>query len=126
MRHVLTAALIITGVIHILPLAGVLGPERLLSLYGVALTDPSLVLLMRHRAVLFGILGTFFLASAFVPKLQLSALLAGYASVVSFLALAAMTGSYNSAIVRIVTADWVALGALVLATVAYALARRRT
>jgi hypothetical protein len=44
---------------------------------------------MRHRAVLFGLLGAFLIAAAFLPSLQLAALVAGFASVVSFLYLSA-------------------------------------
>ena len=87
MRYLISFLFIIVGIIHLLPLAGVLGPDRLQSLYGVALTDPSLILLMRHRAVLFGILGAFIVFSAFHPALQLSALVLGGVSVVSFLTL---------------------------------------
>ena len=35
MRHLVTAALLVVGVIHLLPLAGVLGAERLNQLYGI-------------------------------------------------------------------------------------------
>lgn len=125
MRYVLTAALVIVGIIHLLPLVGVLGSDRLQSLYGVSLTDPNLVLLMRHRAVLFGILGAFFVFSAFVPALQLSALILGTLSVISFLTLAAMSDQTNLSVARIVTADWVAFAALVAGLAAYALLRQR-
>ncbi len=40
---------------------------------------------MRHRAVLLGFLGLFFLFAAFRPALQTVAFLAGFVSVVSFL-----------------------------------------
>ena len=124
MRYVLMVALVVVGIIHLLPLAGVAGPERLLALYGVELSDPDLVLLMRHRAVLFGILGGFLVLSAFVPALQPSALMMGFTSVASFLGLALTGGPVSPAIARIVAADWVALGALVVGFVAYACLRQ--
>ena len=125
MRYLMTAVLILVGIIHLLPLAGVSGAERIQSLYGVTLGDPNVVILMRHRAVLFGLLGTFFIVAAFVPALQLSALILGTISVISFLLLAWSTGGYNASIARVVTADWIALALLLVGFVAYALLRRR-
>lgn len=70
MRHVASAMLFIVGVIHLLPLSGVLGAERLGLLYGLQFHEPNLAILMRHRAVLFGLLGAFFIAAAFQPSWQ--------------------------------------------------------
>ncbi len=70
MRHFVSAMLIVVGIIHLLPASGVLGAERLTSLYGVSLGEPGLVLLMRHRAILFALLGLFLVLAAFKPSLQ--------------------------------------------------------
>jgi hypothetical protein len=113
MKYVVAASLLVVGVIHLLPLAGVLGADRVALLYNVSIQDPNLAILMRHRAVLFGLLGGFLVAAAFLPALQTAALIAGFVSVVSFLALAWTTGGYNAAIGRVVTADLVALACLV-------------
>ncbi len=121
MNYLLSAALIVVGVIHLLPMAGVLGPARLQAMYGVALDDPNLILLMRHRAVLFGILGGFIVTAAFVPALRLSALTLGTTSAAAFLVLAATGGPYTAGIARIVAADWIALAASAAGFVAYAL-----
>jgi uncharacterized BrkB/YihY/UPF0761 family membrane protein len=87
--------LVVAGVIHLLPLSGVLGSERLASLYGLPFNEPNLAILMRHRAVLFGLIGSFLLYSAFQPALQSIAIVGGIISVVSFLYLAWAVGSYN-------------------------------
>ncbi len=125
MRYVVAIGLVIAGIIHLLPLAGVLGVAQLQALYGVAMDDSSLVLLLRHRAVLFGILGLLLIAATFVRSLQPVAFAAGLVSVVSFLALAWMQAPYNERIARVVVADWTALVALVAAIAAYAWLRRR-
>lgn len=70
MRHLVSAMLVIVGVIHLLPLSGVLGVGRLAALYGVSISDPNLSVLMRHRAVLFGLLGAFLVFAAFKPTFQ--------------------------------------------------------
>jgi hypothetical protein len=111
--------LTVVGIIHLLPLTGVLGMSRLQSLYGVTIDDPNLEILMRHRAVLFGILGAFLIYAAFRPGLQLAALIAGAVSVISFLVIAGMVGSYNTGIARVVTADIVAIVCLLIGAFAY-------
>lgn len=106
--------LVVVALIHLLPLSGVLGAERLTALYGIPFEEPNITILMRHRAVLFGLLGCFLLFAAFKPAFQRMALIAGFVSVASFLAIAWSTGGYNSAIERVCTADLVALLCLVV------------
>ena len=73
--------------------------------------------MMRHRAVLFGLLGTLLLAAAFITWLQPMALGAGLISVSSFILLAKLSPGYNDALRKVVIADWVALVGLLLALV---------
>ena len=113
------AALLIVAVIHAMPLAGVVGAQRLQDLYGIPVAEPNLELLLRHRAVLFGMLAGLLAAAAFRPALQGLALVAGLISVVSFLVLAISIGSTNAALATVVKADWVALVLLVIASVAW-------
>jgi hypothetical protein len=123
MRHLISAMLVIVGVIHLLPLSGVLGGPRLATLYGIAVDGPDLAILLRHRAVLFGLLGAFLVVAAFRPAWQPAALVAGFVSVVSFLWLAWSVGGYNAQLARVFTADLIALGCLVVAAVACATQR---
>jgi hypothetical protein len=116
MKHKLISVLfIIVAVIHLLPLVGVLGGDHLNSLYGLRVDDPNLQILMRHRAVLFGLLGGLIFVAAFRQSLQPLAFVAGFVSLLSFLVIAFDVGGYNAALQRVVTADWVALACLVLA-----------
>jgi hypothetical protein len=115
MRYVVSAMLVVVGIIHLLPLSGALGSDRLAALYGIGFDEPNLAILMRHRAVLFGLLGLFLLYAAFRPALQPLALAAGFASVASFLWIAWSVGGYNAAVARIFAADVVALACLVVA-----------
>lgn len=118
-KHILAAMLIIVGIIHLLPIAGVLGVARLDALYGITIANGDLAILMRHRAVLFGLLGLFLVFAAFRPHLQLLALIGGSVSVVSFLFLAYTTGGFNDEIRRVVLADLVAAACLVVGFAAY-------
>lgn len=124
MRRLVSAALIVVAIIHLMPLSGVLGSERLGALYGIRVDEPNLAILMRHRAVLFGLLGVFLLYAAFRPDFQPAAIVAGFASVVTFVCLAWSVGGYNAQLGRVVVADIVALVCLVVGAVAYAMSTR--
>ena len=114
MQYLVSASLILAGIIHLLPLPGLLGADKLAALYGLDLSEPSLSILRRHRAVLFGLLGSFLVYAAFKPSLQPLAFVAAFVSVVSFLLLAWSSGGYNTQVGRVVTADLVALVVLVI------------
>ena len=101
MRYVVSAMLVVVAIIHLMPLSGVLGAERLAALYGLDFGEPNLALLMRHRAVLFGLLGVFLLVAAFRPQWQPLAFAAAFVSVVSFLWLSWGSAS-NPQIARVV------------------------
>ncbi|MFN9979701.1 MAG: phosphopantetheine adenylyltransferase, partial [bacterium] len=85
----------------------------------MTITDPNLEILMRHRAVLFGMLGAFLIYAAFRPGLQLAALIAGAVSVISFVVIAVLVGGYNTGIARVVTADIVAVVCLLIGAFTY-------
>ncbi|MDJ0712355.1 MAG: hypothetical protein QNJ14_18355 [Woeseiaceae bacterium] len=118
-KWVTSTMLIIVGTIHLLPLGGVTGGDRLQRLYGFAVTEPGLEILLRHRAVLFGLLGTYLVYAAFRPAAQPTAFVAGFVSVLSFLWLAHAVGDYDTAIGRIVMADRVALACLAVGILSY-------
>ena len=120
-QTLLAAALLLAGVINALPLIGVLGAERLQALYAMAFDDPSLRILMRHRAVLFGVLGGAMIAAAFIPAWRTPMAAAGLVSMVSFIVLAQLEGGGNAAIRRVVIAD---VFASVLLAAAFLWARR--
>ena len=115
MEIIIGSMFVMAGIIHLLPISGVLGVERLAKLYGRSFDEPNLAILMRHRAVLFGLLGLFLIYAAFQPALQPLAFLGGFVSVISFLWLAWQEDSYNQAIRRVVIADLVALVSLLIA-----------
>lgn len=119
LHYVLPTMLVLVGLIHLLPVSGVLGSAQLAKLYGIAFTEPNAAILMRHRAVLFGLLGVFLVVAAFRPALQAAALVAGFVSVASFLWLAWSVGGYNDQVGRVCVADGVALLCLVVGAVAW-------
>jgi hypothetical protein len=109
MRHLAALMLLLVAFVHLLPLIGVLGAKRLEGLYGVAIEGPDLAILMRHRAVLFGLLGLYLLWAVFHPEHRSAAYVAGIVSVGAFLALAYSTPGRNAKIARVAMIDAVAL-----------------
>jgi hypothetical protein len=124
MRSFISIALLLVALIHGLPLLGVLGTARLSALYGIALTDPGLEILLRHRAVLFGLLAVFFAYAAFKPEMQRLALTGGLLSVGSFMALTLIVGSPNAALQTVFKVDSAALVVLLAAGAAHLRASR--
>jgi hypothetical protein len=116
MRMLFIGAMLLVAVIHALPVLGLLGAGKLEALYGVAVRDANLELMLRHRAVLFGLVAAFIAYAAFRPELHRLALILAFVSVISFLTLAWSIGGYNAAMSRVVWADLIALAALVVAT----------
>jgi hypothetical protein len=115
----ISTLLLIVAAIHLLPIVGVFGVDRLASLYGIDVADNNLAILMRHRAVLFGILGGLFAFAAFRPSIQPLAFVAALVSVASFLYLALTIGEYNGAIRKVIIADVIAAVALTGSIVLY-------
>ncbi|MFM9015636.1 MAG: phosphopantetheine adenylyltransferase [Candidatus Nanopelagicus sp.] len=115
MKIIVSSILFIVSVIHLLPVVGVLGSESLTKLYGVSFSDSNTEILLRHRAVLFSIIGLFLLLSVFKTEYQLIAICIGLISVASFLLLTWSIEGLNSEISRVVKVDWVALALLIVA-----------
>jgi len=109
------AVLFLVGFMNFYPMVGVLSADRLAALYGVRVSGSDLLILMRHRAILFGILGAFLMFSAFEPSVRLFAISAGLASMLSFVILAMLIGEYGSHIRKIVLVDAAGSVALLIA-----------
>jgi hypothetical protein len=119
MRLFIAATLLIVGIIHLLPAVGILGSSRLSALYGIEVAEPNLELLMRHRAVLFALLGGFFVWAAFEPRWQAAAFVAGFITVLSFIGLAFRVGGINPQLSRVVVVDLLAALLLLAGALAY-------
>jgi hypothetical protein len=112
MNYIISGLLLVAAMIHLMPLAGLLSTDNLQRLYGIAATEGDLLILLRHRAVLFGLLGGLILASVFLPQWRWLAIAAGLVSALSFILIAAQSPAYGAAITRVIMADWMAVGCL--------------
>lgn len=121
--YLTTGLMLIVAAIHLAPITGFFGTRPLRALYGIEVESPDLEILMRHRAMLFGILGAFFAYAAFVPELQPVAFVAATASLASFFYLAVAVGNYRAPIRKVVIADVVAAVCLAGAVLSHAVDR---
>lgn len=117
MKHLVAALLLTAGLIHLLPLPGLFGAVQLERLYGITMVTPDLEILLRHRAVMFGLLGALIVVAAFRAEWRLMAIGAGLISAVSFIVIALLVDGYGSAIHRVVVADVVAIVCLIVAAI---------
>ena len=109
--------LAVAGLINFLPVIGLISAGRIAGAYDVDWEGRDLELLLRHRALLFGLVGGFLLASVFVPAWQWQAISMAGLSMLGFLYLAWALAPVNAALQRIVVADLVGLACLVAGAV---------
>jgi hypothetical protein len=111
-RWLLALGFGLAALIHLAPLPGLLSSTVLQRLYGLDIVEPDLLLLMRHRALLFGLLGAGLLLAIRLTSWRRPMWLAGVISAGGFLLLA-LGGTYNAALQRVIVGDIVAVLALV-------------
>ncbi len=117
MQRIIPAMLIMAAFIHLIPVTGVLGGSHLAQLYAIRIDDPNLLILMQHRAVMFGLVGLLLIAAALMPVYRPLAYIAGLTSAASFLMVAWSVGSYNGLIALVVKADMLVIGCLAIALI---------
>lgn len=108
MNKIISAILILVGLINFYPVIGVISNAMVTNLYLIDAANNDILILLRHRAILLGLLGAFIAHSAFKPELQWSAIIIGLVSMLSFIAIALLIGEYGAGIRKIIIADIVA------------------
>lgn len=116
MNKVLSAILLLVGLIHILPITGAFGMQQLSNLYALDKLSASAELLMRHRAILLSLIGLTLIMSAFFQALQVSALILAMISVSSFLLLWFLMEAPNAKLSVVAIVDAFALMLLLIAS----------
>lgn len=110
----------ISALIHFLPVIGALSAKRLESIYGIPVEGPDLAVLLRHRAVLFGILGGLLVAGIVHDDYRWIGLIAVLVSDLKYAALCLIHRDHNAQLAKVLRADVVSIVALVVAGVALA------
>jgi len=117
MHKVVTILLVFVGLINFVPVIGIVSAERLSSLYGITKLDGDLLLLMRHRALLLGIVGAFMIYAAFRQHLRPAAIILGLVSMLGFIMLVFLSGDYGDEVYRIALVDIGASAALLVVVI---------
>ena len=115
MNELYLVLLFVVGVINFLPVIGVLSLSKINQSYGLELNDVNTQILLRHRAVLFGLVGGFTILSVFEPQYQVVAIVFALVSMLSFLIICKLVGNPNASLTKIAKIDIVGLILLCLA-----------
>jgi hypothetical protein len=102
-------AFAVVATIHLIPIGPVFAPELLTRLYGIKPDDETPLVLMRHRALLLGLVGILCLWAIWSAQVRPAALLAAAINVVGFLAFYALYGNPAGALRTIAIGDLVAV-----------------
>lgn len=108
----------VIALIHLAPLLGVVGGEAMRSSYGLDALDANTELLLRHRAVLFGLLGSAALLALTSPALRMPVLAGTAISDFSFIGLVLDAPVWNTALLKLAAVDGISLALIAYLTLA--------
>jgi heme A synthase len=106
MELIFRITLFIAGVINLLPSVLAFLPDKISKSYGIEIPNENYELLLRHRAILFGIIGGLMIYSAVAKKHYEVSTVIGLISMVSFIVLFFLIGKdINSELKKVMTVD---------------------
>jgi hypothetical protein len=119
MENLYRLILLITGLVHILPFSFLFFTEQLQKNYGVDISDANLQLLLRHRAIFFGLIGVGMILSAIKKSFYGWASAIGLISMLSFVWLFYQIGGINQQLRSVMLIDVFISAALFLTAMVY-------
>ncbi len=122
MRIASTGLFLLAAIVNLAPMSGAFSVSRMEALYGIPLEGSNLEILLRHRAILLGIVGALLFGATIHPPLRMTALAAGLVSMLSFVVVAYVVGDYNTDLQRVARIDVLASGLLLLGGVFHRMA----
>ena len=105
MSKAISIIFVLVGLLNFVPVIGVISGAQLESMYAVDLASTDLVVLMRHRAVMLGLIGGLMIYAAFRPALQWLAAMVGLTSMLAFVVLAHLPEAINNKVHNVAFAD---------------------
>jgi len=117
MNKVYLLFLFLVGVVNFLPMIGLLSLEKINQTYGLSVADNNLAILLRHRALLFGLIGGFVFFSLFKIQYQTAAMTLAAVSMLGYLVIFWSVGGSNSALLKVAQVDIIGLILLIAAVV---------
>ncbi|OWY20059.1 phosphopantetheine adenylyltransferase [Sphingobacteriales bacterium UPWRP_1] len=122
MELIYRVILFAAGIINLLPAVLAFFPGKIPNSYGIELPDANYELLLRHRAVLFGIIGGLMMFSAVTKKFYEIATVFGLISMTSFILLYFLIGKdINSELRKVMLIDMIAAAILLIGCIAFLL-----
>jgi hypothetical protein len=115
LSKLIVTLLVLVGLINFLPLFGLFSVERISSTYGIEVSDNNFLILLKHRALLFGLIGGLVFFSVKFASLRVVALTMAGISMLGFILILLQTGAFNGSLGRIAIVDG---AGLVLALIA--------
>ena len=115
MNRIYLTMLFLVGVINFLPIVGIFSIDKINQTYGLAINDNNLAILLRHRALLLGLIGGFVIYSVFNPQYQIAAIVLAAISMLAYLYFFYSIGNANPALLKIAQADIVGVVLLTIA-----------
>lgn len=103
--------LFLVGIINLLPAVVFFDAGKTVRLYGVAVEGESMLILMRHRAVLLSLVGLALVTAVFKPDFRMFAVAAALISKFAFIFLAFSAPDFSPEIKQVALID---VGAIVL------------
>ncbi len=103
--------LFIVGIINLLPVIVFFDPTKTAKLYGVPIDGESLIILMRHRGILLGLVGSLLIFAAFKPEFRTFAIAVALISKLTFIFLTFTATNYTAEVRQVALID---VGAVVL------------
>ncbi len=123
MKKARSFLLVCIGLLNLYPAIGFVSAEQITNLYGISVNSADLEILMRHRAVMLGLIGGFMLLAAFRSSLQATSASIGLVSMSSFVLVAYLVGDFGEEINRVAIAD--IIGFIAAAMVLISIVRER-
>ena len=106
MELIYRITLFIAGLINLLPSLLAFLPDKISKSYGVEIPNANYELLLRHRAILFGIIGGLMIFSAILKKYYELSTIAGLVSMTSFIIFYFLIGNnINSELKKVMIID---------------------
>ena len=109
MEIIFRITLFITGTVNFLPAILAFFPEKISNAYGIEIPNADLELLLRHRAILFGIVGGLMIYSSVSKKYYSVSVTVGLISMISFIILYFLMNGISTDLGKIMKIDLAAV-----------------
>ena len=114
METIFRISLFIAGGINLLPSILAFLPQKISKSYGIEIPNVNFELLLRHRAVLFGIVGGLMIYSAISKKIYSTSVTVGLISMISFIILYFLMDGINDELGKVMKIDLVGIVILIV------------